>query len=89
MVILIMLLLFNYVIYGNDYAFWKQLLNRKKTLFETDLGAFQLYARLFWSQGCPKNYVVLMDIRKKTRTWASFLYWIQLRELIQLLPLFA
>ena len=65
MLILIMLLLFNFVIYRNNYVFWKQLLSRKKTVFETSLGAFQFYVHLFWSQGFPKNYVVLMDIKNK------------------------
>ena len=47
MLILIMLLLFNFVIYRNNYVFCKQLLSRKKTGFETSLGAFQFYAHLF------------------------------------------
>lgn len=46
MVILVMLLLFNYVICCNYYAIPKAA-SDLKTLFETDLGAFQFPAGLF------------------------------------------
>lgn len=90
MVILVMLLLFNYVICCNYYAIPKAA-SDLKTLFETDLGAFQFPACLFWSQeSCQKNYVVLMDMKPdRDVSILSLLDLIKGAHLIQLLPLFA